>query len=198
LTSVFRRRPAFAADNWDFVFQMRQRQVPIGTVDAHDAAAAEPVNPVTDMLENSSLGEIWVLCFVANRFIGPMYRAIEEEADISRPEFVVLLCAGHRPGIVAQDVADMSGLPRNSVSRGVNRLLANGFLARAPGRGGLRDKVLQLTPAGQELRARLIRHPAERRLRMLDAITSRERQTLERLLLKLALAAPRWAGQPEP
>ncbi|MGL4634896.1 MAG: MarR family winged helix-turn-helix transcriptional regulator [Beijerinckiaceae bacterium] len=157
-------------------------------------SAEKSDDPVTAMLKCSILAESWVLCFVANRFIGPMYREIEEEADISRPEFVVLLCTGHFEGLAAQDVAEMSGLPRNSVSRGVTRLISNGFLDRAAGSGGLRDKVLRLTPAGQALYRQLVRHPSMRRERMLKQISATERQTLERILLKLALSADSWAG----
>lgn len=145
------------------------------------------------MLEGSELSETWALCFVANHFIGPMYRAIEAEADITRPEFVVLLCVNQFDGLVAQDVADMSGLPRNTVSRGVNRLISNGYLCRAPAGGGIRDKVLRLTADGLTLYGRLRKHPERRRVAMLREITEPERRTLNRLLLKLAHSTERWA-----
>jgi MarR family transcriptional regulator, temperature-dependent positive regulator of motility len=152
-----------------------------------------PDAPVTAMLEGSQLSETWVLCFVANRFIDPMYRAIEAASGLSRPEFVVLLSVGHFDGLVAQDVADMSGLPRNTISRGVHRLLDAGLLVRAAAKGGTREQALRLTAEGAAEYSRLLDYPARRRAAMLNHITARERETLERILLKLAIAAPEWA-----
>jgi MarR family transcriptional regulator, temperature-dependent positive regulator of motility len=154
----------------------------------------KPETPVVSMLRSSVLAETWQLCFVANHFIGPMYRAIEESSGISRPEFVVMFCVGHQSGLVAQDVADMSGLPRNTISRGVNSLLAKSLLVRAPPARGLRDRTLQLTPQGHALYAQLVAYPAQRRQAMLAHISPTERKTLERLLLKLAEAVPVWGA----
>ena len=47
-------------------------------------------NGAIDILEDSEIGAIWQICFVANSFTHPIYANFDKSYGISRMEFVVL------------------------------------------------------------------------------------------------------------
>ncbi|WP_300296224.1 MarR family winged helix-turn-helix transcriptional regulator [Ferrovibrio sp.] len=141
------------------------------------------------MLAENAIGEAWRICYLANLFVFPLYAQFEKEYDVLRPEFVVLFCLSHHQPLIAQNIVDMSGLPKNTLSRGVNRLLARGLIRRSDDAGDRRKGLLSLTTKGRELFDMLMPQMIERRARLLSGLDTAEIQQIGRLLLKMAEAA---------
>ena len=141
------------------------------------------------MLAENALGEVWRICYLANLFVFPIYARFEKAHDILRPEFVTLFCLAHTQPLIAQDVVDMTGLPKNTISRGVNRLLSRGLIARGAHPGDRRKASLRLTPAGRAMFERLLPEVEARRATLTEGLDIAEREELGRLLLRMARGA---------
>jgi len=144
------------------------------------------------MLDESSLRNGWRLNFLANFFVGPIYRALDARFGVSRPEFVILFCLSQRPGLVARDVCRVTGLPKNSISRAVSQLLARGLIERQPSAADKREKTLAMTADGQALLAQLVPYFKKREDDMRAVLSTEERAEFDRLLMKIIHAMPDW------
>ena len=103
------------------------------------------------------------------------------EAPSERAALVTLLA---HPGSGVGWLADVLGLTDSGGTRLVERLVADGLVARRPG-ADARSRVLDLTPRGRS-RAREVLATREHGLaRALAPLTDAERRTLERLLAKV-------------
>lgn len=104
-----------------------------------------------EMLEHGTLAPAWRLSFLINAFTGPLYAAVADRFGLSRPDFVILLCPSRQDGLMARDVARLSGLPKNSLSRAVGGQMARRLVALADGGEDRRAKPLRLTARGRTL-----------------------------------------------
>lgn len=108
-------------------------------------------------------------------------RIVAGESPTERAALVTLLA---HPGSGVGWLADVLGLTDSGGTRLVERLVADGLVARRPGVDA-RSRVLDLTPRGRR-RAREVLATRERDLaRALAPLTDAERRTLERLLAKV-------------
>lgn len=144
------------------------------------------------MLNDTPLAAAWRVNFLANFFTGPIYRDLGTRFGLSRPGFVILFSLSHQPGLVAQDIVLVTGLPKNSISRAVSELLGRGLIRRETDSGDRRAKVLTLTPAGQDLLDQVVPLFKSRQTAMFDALTPEEDATFFRLLMKVIYAMPEW------
>ena len=149
------------------------------------------------MLAAMPLAPAWRLNFLANFFTGPLYARLGAEADLSRPEFVVLYCLSQAPGLVARDVSTLTGLPKNSISRAVSALLARGLVVRDAAGADRRAKPLALTGKGTELLASVLPAIAARQDAMRAVLNQQEAATFDALLAKMIAAMPGWVDGPE-
>ena len=102
-------------------------------------------------------------------------------APTERAALVTLLA---HPGSGVGWLADVLGLTDSGGTRLVERLVADGLVARRPG-ADARSRVLELTVAGRR-RAQAVLAAREHDLsRALAPLTDAERRTLERLLAKV-------------
>lgn len=131
-----------------------------------------------DLLPDNPIGPIWHVCFVANSFVFPIYARFEKEHGITRMEFVVLFVLAQRRNTTSSDIVRMTGLPKNNVSRGVNRLLDKGLLVRVEDEQDRRRSILSLTQEGERLFGVLVAQYKERGDRFLATLTARERNML--------------------
>ena len=125
------------------------------------------------------------ISYLANRLVLPVYDAIKRESGLNRGEYLLLFCLSHIDELTAQDVADMTGRPRNSISRAVHRMLADGYLTRSPDPEDGRQALLRITSKGLELHRRIVPQFVAREERILSALDGDERRQLDRLLAKL-------------
>ncbi|WP_374668041.1 MarR family winged helix-turn-helix transcriptional regulator [Ramlibacter sp.] len=145
------------------------------------------------ILQDRTIPFAYRISFLANFFTGSVYRQVLARHDVARSEFVLLYCL-HRLGeLTAQQVCDITGRPKNSVSRAVNAMLERGHVVRDTDPADARRGLLKLTRQGRELVDAALPLFREREAAMLAPLNARERDTLDRLLAKLVLRDDPWA-----
>jgi len=71
---------------------------------------------ISDLLEVSSIRHLWNIAFLVNFFNGPLFAALGKRYGVSRPEVQVLYCLTQNDGLLAQDIALVTGQPKNTIS----------------------------------------------------------------------------------
>ena len=143
---------------------------------------------LTAIFERNEVRDTFRISFLANLLVLPVYDEIKREHDLSRGEYLLLFCLSHLAELTAQDVADMTGRPRNSISRAVHRMLRDGYLTRSPDPDDGRQAILRITAKGRRLHTRIVPKFVARETAALSALNSDERKALDRLLAKLVLS----------
>jgi len=144
------------------------------------------------MLDDTDLCHAWRINFVANFFTGPVYRHLGEKFGITRPEFVIIYCLKHVPGLVAQDICRVTGQPKNSISRAVSDLLKRGYVRRGTDPEDKRAKPLTLTEAGWSMLDTVNPIMKARQDAMRAALSDDELAQFDRLIRKMVFAMPDW------
>lgn len=129
------------------------------------------------------------ITYLANAIVFPAYADIKKDFGLVRAEYVLLACLSHFDVLTAQDVAQMSRRPRNTISRAVHRMLNEGYLNRAPDPNDGRQSRLQITPRGRQMHLEISEYLCRRQDAVLSNLTTDERKTLSQLLKKAALHA---------
>lgn len=142
-----------------------------------------------DLFDTIEFPQAYRITFLAGSIAGPAYDAIYQDLGIIRAEFVLLACLAHFPEMTAQEVARVSQRPRNTVSRAVHRMLAEGYIERIPHLTDGRQSTLKITPVGQALQREAAQYLRSRQDVVLSSLTADERQQLSALLRKTARAA---------
>ena len=137
------------------------------------------------IFERNEVRDTFRISYLANRLVVPVYEDIKREFGLNRGEYLLLFCLSHIEELTSQDVADMTGRPRNSISRAVHRMLEDGYLTRSPDPADGRQALLRITYEGQELHRQIVPRFLVREEQILCALDSDERRQLDRLLAKL-------------
>jgi MarR family transcriptional regulator, temperature-dependent positive regulator of motility len=166
---------------------------------AHDMQrSADGENPGgelgTRMLSGNAVTTAWRLNYIANFFAVPFYLALEQQIGISRPEYVILFCVAHHPGITAQEIVAVTGRPKNSISVAVSKLEGKRLIARRASKEDSRRMELRTTAAGHAVYRKIVPLLQERERRMLEPLSATERKRFDALLLKVARNVPAWAS----
>jgi len=148
-----------------------------------EVEAARDLTRIFDTLEYP---DAYRITYLANAITYSAYDAVKRDLGLTRPEYVLLACLAHFEELTAQDVARIARRPRNTVSRAVHRMLAEGFLARTPDPGDGRQARLRITPQGQAMHRRVAERLKRRQEDVLGGLSGEERKTLSTLLLKAA------------
>ncbi|CAN7555733.1 MarR family winged helix-turn-helix transcriptional regulator [Bosea sp. LjRoot90] len=138
------------------------------------------------------------LNFIAFRFNDPVYRWIETRYGLVRPEFVALYAVGLRGGVAAKNIVSSSGLPKNTLSRAIQKLLQRRLLKRETDPDDLRSYVLALTPAGRAIFDETMPMMEGQQTAMLSALTEAEQKQLCELMDKMVIASSTWPADLEP
>jgi DNA-binding MarR family transcriptional regulator len=104
-------------------------------------------------IPSADIADFW---FLVRKSASLMDRAGEalfrEVLDISLPQFMVLSVIDAHPGTFnQQDVADLLGLTKGTVSRQIEIARSAGLLTAEVSANSRREKSIALTPAGTEL-----------------------------------------------
>ncbi|QWG18226.1 MarR family transcriptional regulator [Bradyrhizobium sediminis] len=145
------------------------------------------------VLEENPVPVAYRLSWVANFLTGPVYEEMEQRFGLTRPEFIILFNLVAAPGCTAQDVAEASGRPKNSISRAVNALLRNGLISRRIDDIDQRRRPLIVTSAGRRLYRQALPLFVTRERQMLAPLNEAERAEFDRLLRKLVFRTDSWA-----
>lgn len=142
------------------------------------------------VLEENSIGAIWQICFIANSFVFPINAFFDKEYEISRLEFVILYILAHRDNLMAWEICRISSLPKNNVSRGVQKLEQKGRIERSPDPDDARRALLHMTAAGRAFYEELLEHYQSRANAFLSLLDDDDKADLERITVKLSKALP--------
>ena len=144
------------------------------------------------MLGNNAVTTAWRLNYVANFYAVPFYLALEQRIGISRPEYVILFCIAHRPGVTAQEIVLATGRPKNSISVAVSKLVRKRLVVRRPSKADSRRMELRMSASGLAIYRKIVPLLQERERQMLEVLSAVERKQLDALLVKLARRVPEW------
>lgn len=132
--------------------------------------------------------------YLANFFVGAVFPEMHARLNLSRSEFVVLYCLQALGELTAQDICDITGRPKNSVSRAVNAVFERGFVTRRVDKLDARRVPMKMTARGRDMLAAALPLLQAREEAMLSSLTARDRAQLDRLLAKLVLRDDVWHG----
>ncbi len=142
---------------------------------------------LTAIFDRNEIPDTYRISFLANSIIVPVYDGIKRDVGLNRGEYLLLFCLAHFPELTAQDVANMTGRPRNSISRGVHRMVAQGYIDRSPDAHDGRQAWLSITKRGRSLHEKLVKGFKDREDQVLSGLNTAQRAQLDKLLQKLVL-----------
>ena len=130
------------------------------------------------------------LSVLSNRLSAAIAESYSQRFGLSIPEWRVMAVLARNPGLSAAEVAERTAMDKVAVSRAVGRLLATGRARRETATGDRRRSMLELTPAGQRIYARITPALCKYEAELLAGLGARERQALDGLLDRLEARAP--------
>ncbi|MDO1583517.1 MarR family winged helix-turn-helix transcriptional regulator [Rhizobium oryzicola] len=130
--------------------------------------------------------------FLALQFNEPIYRFIEKEFGLQRPEYVVLYSLGLCDGLTASAICSSSGFPKNTISRAIQRLIDKNIIRREIDPADLRSFVLYVTDEGRRIVDGTLQPMVDREKVMLSGLTAAEQLMLSELLAKVVVDSPNW------
>jgi DNA-binding MarR family transcriptional regulator len=156
-------------------------------------AAIAATDPARVMLDETAIRIGYRISYLANFYSGPIYRALEADEGLTRSDFIVVVCLAHCGSLTAQDISNMTGRPKNSLSRAVHKLVARGLITRVAAPADPRQAQLDLTATGREAFDRIMPRFVTREAAMMSPLTTAEQREFDRLLGKLVHRADGWA-----
>lgn len=138
------------------------------------------------------LNDMWRLTLWANCYCEPIFALLAEEFDVGRDEFNVLSSLASYGSMVAKNVCDVTGRPKNSISRAVNSLVSRKMIKRKTNANDRRESLLILNDNGRRLYEKVLPVAVDRQTLMLKILSTDERRVLDRILDKLMGARHEW------
>ena len=102
------------------------------------------------------------MLFFAYRDFTGAADVILEELGLGRAHHRALHFIGRAPGMTVGDLLAILRITKQSLSRVLNALVEQGYVAQSPGRSDRRQRLLSLTEAGRNLERRLFERQRER------------------------------------
>lgn len=156
------------------------------------ANTEEDASTIYSILEDNKITTAYRLTYLGNQYIGPVYRWVEKEFGIRRPHFATLFCLAHLGPLSARDVCELSGIPKNNISRAVADLAKRKCVRKSQHASDGRREVLQLTAEGKKLYNKILPRFQQRERSLLAPLTADEVVLLNGLLKKLVLRDDGW------
>jgi DNA-binding MarR family transcriptional regulator len=145
------------------------------------------------VLKGNPIPVAYRLNYVANFYVGPLVKNMEQGFGLSRPEWIILFCLTQRPDLNAQQISDVSGRPKTSISKAVRQLLGKKLIERSADVRDGRRLVLHLTEAGRKVYKKILASFVAREADMMACLDDRERKTMLGLLDKIIDHSANWA-----
>ncbi|HIH2748487.1 MarR family transcriptional regulator [Burkholderia aenigmatica] len=151
---------------------------------AHDDATG--ADAVFDaVVTNGPLNDAWRLTLWSNYYNEPVFAEMMQTFDVSRDEFNVLACLSTAGAMTAKQICEVTGRPKNSISRAVNRLAERRMIQRKTNEDDRREIRLALNESGRRLYERVLPVALDRQTQMLRTLDADDRAVLDRILNKL-------------
>jgi DNA-binding MarR family transcriptional regulator len=154
---------------------------------AHDKEEAGPIPPELRQKVLAEHGDWYGLrmILIGNYYAGPLFAKLAKTNGMLRDDFTILGYLSDYGEMTANVICAMSGRPKNSISRGVIRLIRNKMVEGRASTADRRYVVLSVTPAGRALYEQAMVLFREREKEMFGCLSAREMQTLDKLLSKI-------------
>ena len=144
------------------------------------------------VVTNGPINDAWRLTLWANYYTEPTFTVLLQEFDVGRDEFNVLSCLASYGSMVAKTICNVSGRPKNSISRAVNRLVERKMIRRKTNVHDRRESLLMLNEEGRRLYEKVVPVAVDRQNAMLDCLSAAERRTLDDILNRLMSVRHQW------
>lgn len=156
-----------------------------------------PVSPraadLAGILEGNPILDAYLLNYLANFYVGPLLKIVDARQGLTRPEWIIIFCLSQHEGLNAQQISDVTGRAKSSISHAIKLLQKKKLLQRMPDPQDGRRQVLKLTAAGRAAYKDLVTFFMERETAMLACLTAAEKRALRKLMLKLTDNMDSWA-----
>jgi DNA-binding MarR family transcriptional regulator len=131
--------------------------------------------------------------YLANFYVGPLVTAMENTHRMTRSEWIVLFCLHQRRGMNAQQISNVTGRPKTSISAAVKQLLKKKLISRKTDIVDRRRQVVHVTEAGARIYEQILEGFMAREVEMIKCLDIKEREVFLALLNKLVSNSPAWA-----
>lgn len=145
------------------------------------------------ILSHCAVNTVFRLNYLSNFFLEPIYSEMMRDVGMARSEFVVVFTLKQLETLTAQDICDITGRPKNSISQAVTKLDARKLIRKGVDESDARRTLLSLTAAGLAMYERVIKPFERREEAMLSVLTAKERAQFSALLGKLTMRDDDWA-----
>lgn len=145
------------------------------------------------ILKKNPIPTAYRLNYVANFYVGPLIKSMEEKHSMTRAEWIVLFCLHQQTGLSAQQISNVTGRPKTSISTAVRQLQKKNFIVRNTDIKDGRRQVLRATAAGQKVYSAILSEFVPREANMLACLNRGERRTLMVILDKMIANSASWA-----
>jgi MarR family transcriptional regulator, lower aerobic nicotinate degradation pathway regulator len=132
----------------------------------------------------------WLAAEVARQGRRLVAEALAEEGA-RRPQFAVLTALAEEGGVSQAALGRRVWMDRSDLHALLNELERDGLITRTPDERDRRRKLVELTPAGARTLERLDTRVQAAQEALLEPLSARDRDTLVRLLTRLAAARRR-------
>lgn len=136
-------------------------------------------------LESIPFPILYRVAFIRNNTIGTLLQKAEVEHGFTRPELTIIVALANQGGITAQDIANFTQQPKNTLSRGVEQLLKKKIIYRTQDESDRRRHALHLTALGRKSYVKVAPLFMDNESRMLGGLSRAETRQLQKLLTKL-------------
>jgi DNA-binding MarR family transcriptional regulator len=146
-------------------------------------------------LKFDPLSSGWIglrVAVVSNRYLYPLYAELERKHKLLRDDVAVINCLSITSATTAQEIVRYTGRPKNSISRAVTKLEANGILHRKAHLRDGRASTLTLTLRGKKLFSQIEHFFDERDQRLIEVLSEQEKHEFSRLLTRISEASADW------
>lgn len=144
------------------------------------------------IMETNPIFDAYLLNYLANSYVGPLLKVVESRHGLTRPEWIVIFCLSQHQDLNAQQISDVTGRAKSSISHAIIMMEKKKLLQRLPDPIDGRRQVLQLTQSGKNAYEDLVTVFVKREQEMLNCLTTSEKQTLRTLMVKMAGNIETW------
>jgi len=164
--------------------QATKLKVSESTVSAQDVFTA--------VVTNGPISDAWRFTLWSNYYTEPCFSVMSRDFDVGRDEFNVMSCLSSYGPMAAKTICEVTGRPKNSISRAVTRLSERKMIRRKINPLDRRESSLMLNESGRKLYERVVPVAIERQSTMLSGLSSSERALLDQVLNKLMQFRHEW------
>ncbi|SAL70313.1 MarR family transcriptional regulator [Caballeronia udeis] len=144
------------------------------------------------VVTNGPISDAWRFTLWSNYYTEPCFSVMSRDFDVGRDEFNVLSCLSSYGPMAAKTICEVTGRPKNSISRAVTRLSERKMIRRKINPLDRRESSLILNESGRKLYERVLPIAIDRQSAMLSGLSSAERALLDQVLNKLMQFRHEW------